>query len=135
MKQQPRIYILGGYDGENALDTNEIFLPGNQEESWQKGTPLPQASFGFGIASFVDVIYLIGGKDGSGGTQISYQYRPQEDLWEPFESLQGQIWSHMALQPLGSLLYIWGGDLGDVQSDKLWSYQVIYTLDLPLIQQ
>jgi len=130
-----RIFVLGGYDGEKVLNVNEILIPGNSDVLWSNGMPLPEPRYGLGVVSFADVIYLIGGEDGSGGGQISYQYHSRENSWLPFESLQGQTWSHMGVQLLGSYLYLWGGELNGIQTNKLWSFQTIYTLVLPVIQQ
>lgn len=129
-----RIYVLGGYDGDQALTTNEIFLPGNLDTPWLDGVPLPESRYAVGVASFADVIYLIGGKNDAGGAQTSFQFSPQDGLWKPVESLQAQTWTHMGAQPLGSTLFIWGGELGGAQTEQLWSYQAIYTLVLPIIQ-
>jgi len=131
---EDRIYVLGGYDGQNALTVNNIFLPGNPDTPWIEGEPLPEGRYGIGVTNFVDLIYLIGGKGNSGELQISYQYNPFDDVWEPLDSLQGKSWAYMGAKLLGSSLYIWGGELEGNPSDKLWVNQVVYTIVLPIIQ-
>ena len=127
-----RIYILGGFDGQQALALNDIFLPGNTETPWLEGTPLPESRYGSGVASFVDAIYLIGGSE---DINSSLRYVVSEDVWKPFGSLQIQTWQYMGTISLGSALYIWGGELGGQPFEKLWAYQIIYTIVLPIIQQ
>jgi len=130
-----RIYVMGGFDGKTALDSNEMFSPGDLEKPWAQGVPLPQAQYGFGVVSFADIIYIIGGLDSGKGAKTSLQYHPQDDKWMPFESLQEQDWSFMGVQSLGTNLYIWGGELGGIQTNQLWSYQAIYTIVFPIIRQ
>lgn len=131
---EDRIYILGGFDGQNALAVNNIFLPGNSDTPWIEGESLPEGRYGIGVASFADIIYLIGGTRNSGELLISYQYYPVDDVWKPLESLQGHVWTNMGVQLLGSSLYIWGGELDEIPSNKLWTYQAIYSIALPIIQ-
>ena len=130
-----RIYILGGYDSTSALNTNDIFLPGNSEKPWMQGTSMPEGRFGVGVASFADVIYVIGGTDENGNVLRSLQYNVNEGIWKPFGSLQSKTWKNMGVLPFGSKLYILGGELGDQLSDKLWGYQAMYLIVLPIIQQ
>ncbi len=129
-----RIYIIGGYDGKNILNRNDIYLPEDPEEPWLKGAPLPYARYGHGAASLGNVIYLVGGRSDEGAL-LSFQYIPQEDKWQQFGNLVDESWTNMGIVSSGSNLHIWGGELGDDLTDQHWSYQAIYTLVLPVIQQ
>ena len=129
-----RIYVLGGYDGENILNRNDIFIPEETDKPWLTGAPIPYGRYGHGATSLGNVIYLIGGRSDE-GAHLSFQYLPQENKWQQFGNLVEQSWVNMGIVPLGSNLHILGGDLGDDLTDQHWSYQAIYTLVLPVIQQ
>jgi hypothetical protein len=129
-----RIYVLGGFDGESILNRNDIYLPGELNQPWQEGAPIPNGRYGHGVTSLGDVLYLIGGIS-EDGENLSFQFLPRENVWQQFGNLVDQSWSYMGILPLGSDLHIWGGELGGSFSDQHWSYQALYTLNLPVIQQ
>ncbi len=130
-----KIYILGGYDGKRAFDLNEIFSPGNPNEPWSIGQPLPQGRYGMGVTSLAETIYVLGGETEKETVTTSFQYRPSIDEWISLSNLFAETWSHMGIASLATNIYIFGGNLDGLASDQMWYYQAIYTISIPVIQQ
>jgi N-acetylneuraminic acid mutarotase len=64
-----RIYVLGGQQGLDAVNLNQVYDP--ETDSWVDGTAMPTARFGLGVAVVNDSLYAIGGHEGWFGTPIS----------------------------------------------------------------
>ncbi|MBN1668644.1 MAG: hypothetical protein JW862_16240 [Anaerolineales bacterium] len=133
--QGGRIHVIGGWDGQQALVVHETFMPGAAAGAWGTAEPLPEGRYGMGLANLAETIYLVGGLDGDASTQVSFQYLPSQNQWVAIDNLLAQTWAHMGLVPLGANLFILGGELNGVPTDQFWSYQAIYTIALPVIQQ
>ncbi len=130
-----KIYVLGGWDGESALAVSEVYQPsreGSQEPPWSNAEPMPEGRYGMGIASVVDIFYLIGGvsnQDVSG----SLEYVPNTDIWQSFALPVSETWSRMGMVLSGPHLYLMGGELADAPTDQNLAYQAIYTVSIPSI--
>lgn len=133
--QGGRIHVIGGFDGQQTLAVHETYLPGAGAAAWSTANELPEGRYGMGVANLAETIYVIGGLDGDASTQASFQYVPSQDAWLPIDNLLAQTWTYMGLAPLGVNLFIWGGELNGVPTDQFWSYQAIYTIAIPVIQQ
>lgn len=61
-----KIYVFGGYDGSQVLDTVEIYDP--VQDTWTQGKPMSAPRVGLAAATLKDQIYLFGGEGAKGGT-------------------------------------------------------------------
>jgi DNA-binding CsgD family transcriptional regulator len=133
-----KIYVIGGYDGTQLLSTTEVYLP-DQENSdagsvWESGVPLPSPRYAMGVTSIADIIHVIGGK-GTGDSPLPVLvYLQQDGNWQELESDRSKSYSHIGLVPLGAHLYVIGGSLNDKPTAKMYSYQAIYTILVPIVQ-
>ncbi len=84
-----RIFVIGGYDGQSALQEVEIYQPAKEggDNPWTYGLPIPDGRYGMGVTSAVDIIYLVGGVSGSEREAAlpSLEYIPSAGLWQEFE--------------------------------------------------
>jgi len=130
-----KIYVLGGYDGQRALDVNEVFQPSLGESAtspWEQDEPMHERRYAMGVASVVDIIYLIGG-GGSTGENSSLEYVPVSATWQVFDMPVVEPWSSMGLVLSGQQLYLLGGELSGVPTGQNLAYQAIYTVAIPSI--
>lgn len=131
-----KIYIIGGYDGKNALAANEVYLPareGSGSDPWETAGSMPDARYAMGVASVVDIIYVIGGQGDQEATRSSLEYVPENAAWEEFDLPVEQTWSHLGMVLSGSYLYLLGGELDGVLTGQNLAYQAIYTVSIPSI--
>jgi len=85
-----RLYLFGGWDGEQALDTVYIYDP--DADTWDEGTAMPTARWGAGAAALADKVVVVGGVNEGGALQEAGAYFPSRDRsgempWERFENL------------------------------------------------
>lgn len=131
-----KIYVIGGYDGTGGLDLNEVFIPeleGSVDGPWNSAESLPNSRFGMGIAGLGNMVHVVGGENGEGGSQSSLVYSPQEDIWQEFDSPSEKSLANFGLVPLDTQLYVVGGELGDELTAINAAYQAIYTFVIPII--
>jgi hypothetical protein len=131
-----KIYVIGGYDGKNALAVNEVFLPARENSgsaAWEAAESLPDARFAMGVASVVDIIYVIGGQGNQDSTRGALEFIPANAAWAVFDLPVEQTWSHLGMVLSGSFLYLLGGELDGSLSDQNLAYQAIYTVAIPSI--
>ena len=84
-----RIYVIGGKQNLDAVNFNQIYDP--ETDTWSKGTAMPTARYGLGVAIIDDVLYAIGGREGWAGFPISAanerytpaDYIPEFSSWTP----------------------------------------------------
>lgn len=134
---EEEIYIFGGFDGEKPLDTTEIYRPnleGSQENPWTDGESLPQPRYAMGVASLAETFHIFGGTDGESDPLPSLQYATTSDSWETYQTpFEGQ-WSHLGAVPLGTHIYLAGGEVDGEPSASNLTYQAIYLINLPVVR-
>jgi len=64
-----RIYVLGGKQGIDAVNLNQVYDP--EADTWIAGAAMPTARYGLGVAVVDDSLYAIGGLEGWIGSPIS----------------------------------------------------------------
>jgi N-acetylneuraminic acid mutarotase len=69
-----RIYFLGGYDLNAYSSTNRIYDV--EQNSWSSGASLPSARVYLAVAVVDDVLYTIGGFDGTNWLNLNERYLP-----------------------------------------------------------
>lgn len=71
-----KIYAIGG----NNLGSNEEYDPAN--DTWAFKAPMPNPRDSFGITTYENKIYCIGGRNATGVTGANEVYDPVKDSWE-----------------------------------------------------
>ncbi len=64
-----RIYVIGGKQGLDAVNLNQVYDP--ETDTWVAGPAMPTARYGLGVAVVNDSLYAIGGREGWAGFPIS----------------------------------------------------------------
>jgi DNA-binding CsgD family transcriptional regulator len=131
-----KLYIIGGFDGTKALAVNEVYLPareGSSGSAWEAAEPMPDARYAMGVASVVDIIYVIGGQGDQDSARGALEFIPSNSAWAVFEQPVEQTWSYFGMVLSGSFLYLLGGELDGSLSDQNLAYQAIYTVAIPSI--
>jgi len=132
------IYVIGGTAGKKALAVNEEYEVERDtgiENPWTSRSPLPEARFAMGIASIADIIHIIGG-DGEVGTLQAFEYFPQKDEWQSFESPVTELWYGLGVGIVETKLHTFGGLLASASAptNRHLVYQAIYTIFIPAIK-
>jgi N-acetylneuraminic acid mutarotase len=70
----PLLYFVGGFYLDSFSNTMEVYNAGNN--SWSKGASMPTARAYLGVAVVNDVLYAIGGFDGTNWLSTVEQYTP-----------------------------------------------------------
>jgi len=132
-----KIFVVGGYDGDKGLSSMEVYIPeldDLQTDPWSDGTELPASRYGMGVAGLGNMIHVVGGEIGEGGSQSSMVYSPTEGIWQEFDSPTTESITNIGLLPLETHLYLVGGELDEGISGKSIAYQAIYTFVMPIIR-
>jgi N-acetylneuraminic acid mutarotase len=131
-----KIYVLGGYDGEKALDVNQSFSPdvaATTSEAWSQAKPMPEARYAMGVASVADMIYVVGG-DGEEEKQYdSLVFVEQNKQWQEFSGISEIQEKYISLVNLGINLFVIGGKFQDTPKAINFFYKAIYTVSIPII--
>jgi len=135
-----RIYLIGGTDGKTALNDNLVYFPTRDragETPWEDRTPLPDGRYSMGAIGLADQIYVVGGYDKihSSKDLSPLIYTPLSDQWSQFDQPPQPVGANPAVAAQGPRLHIFGGDTGSGATASHLSYQAIYNVLLPLIQQ
>ena len=132
-----KIFVIGGYDGEKALATNEIYIPDLEESensAWEIGEPLPNPRYAMGVASLADTIYIIGGESDRDEALVYIELSSQSNEWKDFGEAFDMGWSHLGIVPIGTHLYLTGGELDGVLTNQNLAYQAVYLINLPVVR-
>jgi len=132
-----KIFVLGGYDGEMALTSNEIYIPDLEESEnspWEIGEPIPNPRYAIGVASLVDTLHVFGGIGQVVGPLPSLEFSNRVGSWEVYKSPIDVQWSQLGLVPVGSNLYLVGGEINGSPTGKNLTFQAIYTINMPIIR-
>ncbi len=131
------VYVFGGYDGNQALTTNEIYHPSQDDGTgspWSLGTPLPEARYAMGYTSIADIILVVGGKTNNDQSLPPLQYFLETQSWLQAENVFPLKWDRLGLVGLGMQLYGFGGEIDATLSQEAISYQVMYTVVIPILK-
>ncbi len=132
-----KIYVLGGYDGQQALNVNESYQPNldGVENPWMVGSRLPFGLYGMGLVSAADIIHLVGGQTADSPENTSLIYFPQNDEWSQFDTTPSSLpRTNLGMAFLDRNIYVIGGLSGNEASGLTQSYQVIYSVAIPMIR-
>ena len=132
-----KIYVIGGFDGEKALSNNEVYSPDLEDgisTPWELDQPLPNSRYAMGVASLVDRIYVVGGESGDEETLGFMELSSDSENWEVFSQIKNTDWSHLGVVPVGTHLYLIGGELDGNLTNQNLAYQVLYTIAIPIVR-
>ena len=135
---QNKIFIIGGENDSGLLDRVDVYYPQrdtDNEKPWEVRAALPQARTRSGAALLADAIYLMGGNGADGKELSPLQYSIANDAWQEFETAPQPIGSRPALVTLDTKLHVLGGQSGEAFTAEHQTYQAIYTIMLPVVQQ
>ncbi len=119
-----RLYLFGGWDGENVRGTIFIYDPINNNWTVSE-SELPQPIMNAGIAVANGRIFIIGGENQTGTVDSVYVYNPSLDIsdqnsWSEVSALENPR-ANMAVVSLADLIYIFGG--AQSSTDEYFGYQ------------
>jgi DNA-binding CsgD family transcriptional regulator len=132
------IFVLGGYDGRSSQSVNEVYQPnleGSPTNPWSEGPALPNKRQRMGVASTANIVLVMGGTVEGEGEAVSLQLLPQSDEWLTFSTLSETSWNDLGMIPLGTNMYLIGGESEGTLTNTASAYQVIYTLAIPIIKK
>lgn len=130
-----KIYVIGGWDGKSALTTDEVFQPGLSDDLslWTESPPLPYGQYGMGTANLANIIFIIGGAE-SASQLTTIALIPEETDWVRIDNPLNIGWSFLGTTTIGTRFYALGGKTESGMFTKMWSYQAIYTISLPIVR-
>jgi N-acetylneuraminic acid mutarotase len=133
-----KIYVLGGYDGQKALDISQLYLPDQEENNasfvWQAAPKMPEKIYAMGATSIADIVYVVGGlSEGERRQFPSLVYHEQTKEWRVIETQPNPVGMMIGMTSQGTNLIILGGLLNNQASSNTWQYQAIYTVSFPII--
>ncbi|MFN2197664.1 MAG: LuxR C-terminal-related transcriptional regulator [Anaerolineales bacterium] len=132
-----KIYLIGGLgpDGQ-PLARSDIYTPAlddGQNDPWQDGMPLPEARAHQGMTNVGDLIFVMGGAGSENRPLSNLQFSPAANLWQRVENPVEGLWKDPGVAPLGTQIYVLGGSLDTQPSDRLLTYQAIFTISVPFL--
>ena len=137
---ESKIYVIGGYDGQQALRDQLVYFPDRDQGSdqpWEQRAPLPEGRYGMSCTTMANMIYLVGGQGDAqqAGGMLPLIYQPLNDRWTSFDLAPETLGDHPALLGLETRLHVLGGETPTGLLASHLTYQAIYTIAIPSIQQ
>lgn len=134
-----KVYILGGTDGKKLVTTNYTYSPQADKTTdiakiWTEGSAMPEGVSGFGMATIIDSIYLLGGESPSqDSTSFAWRYDIRTTEWSPFEQRASLHTHGLGVVADGTRIFLLGGKRGGEILSQNYRYQVVYVVPLPQI--
>lgn len=115
-----QLYLLGGWDGERALDSVYVYDPAG--DAWREGTPMAVARQDAGAVALADKIVVLGGRNDRGALKEARAYFPSRDAsnevpWETFADLPESRYGFGAAS-IYDKIYVIGGTSENEGRDK-----------------
>jgi len=114
-----RAYVLGGYDGNEPIDS---VLQTADGRSFTQVATLPAPARYMAVAALGARIYAFGGETASGGASGAIQEVDPRAGTARVVGRLPQALSHAGAVVLGGRVYIFGGDVGGAPSDAIWRF-------------
>jgi N-acetylneuraminic acid mutarotase len=132
-----KMFVIGGTDGEKALTINEVYSPdfedGNKSP-WEIYEPLPNSRYAMGVASLADTIFVVGGESDQEDILGFVGLSANSNDWTQFGETINDEWSHLGIVPVGTHIYLIGGELDGSLTNQNLAYQVLYTIAIPIVR-
>jgi DNA-binding CsgD family transcriptional regulator/N-acetylneuraminic acid mutarotase len=109
-----RIYVVGGYDGEQELTTCTIYDPATK--MWEECAPLAVGRGGLGLVAIGGQLYAVGGGGWTSFLGFNERYNPSNDTWSVIETPLVDEWRSPGVVALDTTIYAIGGWRGDYLS-------------------
>jgi hypothetical protein len=122
-----RIYVVGGYDGQNELDTCQAYDPST--DTWQSCPSMNASRGGVSVAVIDGTLYAIGGGWESYLVENEY-FSPAQGTWKTFPSPILQEWRDLGIGVNDSSIYAIGGWDGEFLSVNQ-AYRAVYRIYFP----
>lgn len=101
-----KIYICGGFNGQECLQTCEVFDADKNE--WNHIAPMRSRRSGVGVAALGDHIYAIGGFNGISRMLSGEKYNPQTNQWTVISDMFNPR-SNFSIDVLDGMIFVVGG--------------------------
>ncbi len=101
-----KMYVVGGYNGERAVETVEEFDPASNQ--WRTVAPIAQRRCSCGCAVLGGQLYVVGGVCGPLALNEVERYDPATNVWTRCPPMQ-EGRSGCGVAELGGLIYAVGG--------------------------
>jgi hypothetical protein len=131
-----KIFVIGGFDGENALAVNEEYSPDkdvSNGDPWAASHPLPEGRYRFAIVSVAEIIHLLGGSDGSDSSPIAYKFSALKEEWQGFRVPVDETWTDFEATTYDNRIFTFGGQVNALITDRNYSYQAVFTTMIPVL--
>ncbi|MDP1846114.1 MAG: kelch repeat-containing protein, partial [Candidatus Moranbacteria bacterium] len=118
-----KMYVVGGKDiSRNATNSLEVYNP--DTNTWETKSSMSNVRIGPAGGVYDGKLYVVGGASeewGSGQTSLEV-YDPDTDFWTIKASIPADKVNSATAQFIGSKLYVAGGQVSGVLSEKLYIY-------------
>lgn len=108
----PRVFVLGGFDGTQALNTAEVLTL--QGSKWSMLPPMKERRSGVAAATFHGGVYAVGGFNGRQRLSTMERYVPDVGGWEECPPMNSERSGAAAVVAYGKLYMIGGNSLTQV---------------------
>ncbi|XP_014189885.2 kelch-like protein 10 [Haplochromis burtoni] len=101
-----RIYICGGFNGNECLQTAECYNP--ETDQWTMISPMNSRRRGIGVIAYADHVFAVGGFDGNRRLRTAEAYNPQTNTWNLVSSMLTRR-SNFGIEVINNRLFAVGG--------------------------
>lgn len=101
-----RIYITGGFNGQECMHSAEVYDP--EINQWSLINPMRSRRSGVSCAAYHGHVYVIGGFNGISRMCSGEKYNPQTNLWSPIPDMYNPR-SNFAIEVIDDMLFAIGG--------------------------
>jgi N-acetylneuraminic acid mutarotase len=132
-----KIYIFGGSNDNSNLLENLVYLPyrdENEDTPWEKIAALPDSRYVMGGVGFSDLLYIFSGKDRSDTDTVPLIYSTLNGTWQYVHEIFPENVRNNVFINYGDYIYLIGGKSNGIFLSNTLSYQALYKILIPGIQ-
>lgn len=132
-----KIVVLGGRNAAGALNEAAAYFPSRDvdgDDPWEGFEDLPDARYGFGVASVYDSIYVIGGISEESETNASSGLVLGEEGWIELSTPEDYLGRTIEAVSLSGQIITLDSMIAEGKS-QVWQYQAFYySIYIPIMQ-
>lgn len=133
-----KIVVIGGRDAQQTLARVDAYYPQRDQPGqnpWEARPPMPQPRYAAAAAAIAEIVYVTGGA-GSTAQPLPpiYSSSAENNAWSALEEPPHAAGEGALLLPLGTRLYLLGGQAGADYQSLHQAFQAIYTVVFPVIR-